>query len=84
MKDVKRFLTELRKELQRGEDYDVEALQMLDELHKDADQITESDGTQIKSMADRVKDLESRFALNHPALERAARELGDALAKMGI
>lgn len=84
MKDVKKFLTELRKELQRGEDYDVEALQMLDELHADADRMAEPDDAHIKSMADRVKVLESRFAANHPALERAARELADALAKMGI
>jgi hypothetical protein len=35
-------------------------------------------------MLDRVKALESRFAATHPVLERTARELADAIAKMGI
>jgi len=84
MKDIRKFLAQLSRELQRGEDFDIEARQILDELHKDVDRIEESDGIQIKPMLDRIKELESRFASNHPALERAARELADALAKMGI
>ena len=49
-----------------------------------ADRLEESGGTDVESMLDRVKELESRFAANHPVLEQTARELADALAKMGI
>ena len=84
MKDIRKFLARLSRELQHREDVDVEARQILDDLHKDVDRIEESGGTQIEPMLDRIKELEARFASNHPALERAARELADALAKMGI
>ncbi len=84
MKDIRKFLAQLSKELQRGEDFDIEARQILDDLHKDVNRIEASGDMQIEPMLDRIKELESRFALNHPALERAARELADALAKMRI
>jgi hypothetical protein len=84
MKDIQKFLEQLSKELQRGEDFDIEARQILDDLHKDVNRIEASGDMQIEPMLDRIKELESRFASNHPALERAARELADALAKMGI
>ncbi len=35
MKDIREFLAQLSKELQRSEDFDIEARQILDELHKD-------------------------------------------------
>jgi hypothetical protein len=84
MKDIRKFLAQLSREMQRGNDFDVESRQILDDLHKDADRIEESGGLHIEPMLDRIKELEARFASNHPALERAARELADALAKMGI
>ena len=84
MKEVNKFLAQLRKELQRGEDFDIEARQLLDELHKDVNRIEDSDGIHIETILDRIKELESKFASNHPALERTARELADAIAKMGI
>lgn len=84
MKDIKKFLAQLSKELQRGEDFDIEARQVLDELHKDAAKIDESGHSFVRPMLDRLSEFESRFASNHPGLERAARELADALAKMGI
>lgn len=84
MKDVRAFLAQLSRELQRGEDFDIEARQILEELNKDADRLEASGGSEFDSMLDRVKELESRFAANHPVLERLARELTDAIAKMGI
>ena len=84
MKDVKKILAELGKELQRGEDFDIDARQVLDDLHKDAARIEESGESYVQPMLDRLNEFESRFASNHPGLERAARELADALAKMGI
>jgi len=84
MKDIRAFLAQLRSELQRGRDVDDEAQQILESLDSDADRLEESGGTDVESMLDRVKELESKFAANHPVLEQTARELADALAKMGI
>ncbi len=84
MKDIRKFLVQLSKELQRGEDFDIEARQILDDLHKDVNRIEASGDIQIEPILDRIKELESRFASNHPVLERTARELADAIAKMGI
>jgi len=84
MKDIRKFLAQLSKELRRGEDFDIEARQILDDLHKDVNRIEASGDLQIEPILDRIKELESRFASNHPVLERTARELADAIAKMGI
>ena len=84
MENIKAVLAQLSKELQRAEDVDIEAREILQELHRDVMQLEESGGTQIQSFLDRVKALESRFAANHPVLERIAGELADAIAKMGI
>ena len=84
MKDIRKFLAQLSKELQRGEDFDIEARQILDDLHKDVNRIEASGDMQIEPILDRIKELESKFASNHPTLERTARELADAIAKMGI
>jgi len=84
MKDIRAFLAQLGKELQRGEDIDKDAHQILENLNSEADRLEESGGTDVESMLNRVKELESKFAANHPVLEQAARELADALAKMGI
>jgi len=70
--------------LQRVEDVDIEAREILRELHRDVEQLEESDSTEIQSLLDRVKALGSRFAATHAVLERTARELADAIAKMGI
>lgn len=84
MKNIRAFLAQLSKELQRAEDVDIEARQILQDLHRDVENLEESDSTQIGSVLDRVKALESKFAANHPVLERTAQELADAIAKMGI
>ncbi len=84
MKDIRAFLAQLGNELKHGKDVDQEVHQILDNLNSDADRLEESGGTDVESMLDRVKELESRFAANHPILEQTARELADALAKMGI
>jgi hypothetical protein len=84
MKDIREFLAQLSKELQRSEDFDIEARKILDDLHKDVDQIEESGERKVQPALDRIKQLEAKFASNHPALERIIRELADAMAKMGI
>ena len=76
MKDIREFLSQLSKELRRSEDFDIEARQILEELHKDADK--------VEPTLDRIKELEAKFASKHPALEQIVRELADTMAKMGI
>jgi len=83
-KNIRAVLAQLNKELQRAEDVDIEARETVQNLHRDVEQLEESNSTEIKWMLDRVKALESRFAATHPVLERMARELGDAIVKMGI
>ncbi len=84
MKNIRAFLAQLSRELQRAEDVDIESRKILQDLHRDVERLEEPDSTEIESLLDRVKALESRFAATHPVLERTARELADAIAKMGI
>ncbi len=84
MKNIRAFLAQLSKELKRAEDVDIEAREILQDLHRDVERLEEPDSTESESLLDRVKALESRFAATHPVLERTARELADAIAKMGI
>jgi hypothetical protein len=84
MKDIRQFLSQLSKELRRSEDFDIEARQILEDLHKDVDKFEESGKRQVEPALGRIKELEAKFASKHPALERIGRELADALAKMGI
>ena len=78
---IRELLTELNKELQATGNIDTETRDLLAQLNDDLDDITEGDGT---SAGDRAKDLESRFAAEHPVAERIAREIADILTKMGI
>jgi len=84
MKNVREFLARLSEELRRNEDFDIETRQLLQELHNDVDRIEAAEDVPIEPVLDRVREIESKFASNHPILERTARELADALAKMGI
>ena len=84
MQNIKAILAQLSQELRRAEDIDIEAREILHKLHQDVDELDESGGTEVETLVDRVKELESRFAASHPVLEKIARELADALAKMGV
>lgn len=75
------LLTELNHELRQAGDVDTETRELLSDLHDDIDRLT---GDTHSSTVDRAKNLESRFAANHPVAERIAREFADVLAKMGI
>ncbi len=78
---ISELLAELNRELQTAGDCDEETRELLRQLNEDADQLSGDGGS---SAIDRAKQLESRFAANHPIAERIARELTDVLAKMGI
>jgi len=80
-KRLSELLTELNRELHGAGDFDEETRELLGRLNDDIDRLT---GDTQSSTLDRAKNLESRFAANHPVAERIARELADVLAKMGI
>ena len=75
------LLAELSTELHNTGEVDDETRRMLGQLHDDIDRLT---GEAHASAVDLAKNLESRFAANHPVAERIAREFADILAKMGI
>ena len=78
---LRELLAELSAELNEASDVDDDTRLLLGELHDDIDRLT---GGEYASAVDRAKNLESRFAANHPVAERIARECADLLAKMGI
>jgi len=78
---LSQLLSELGEELHNAGDVDAETRELLSALHDDIDRLT---GETHPTAVDRAKNLESRFAANHPVAERIAREFADLLAKMGI
>ncbi len=81
---IREVLAELGRELERAENVDADVRQTLQELQQRVDALDQSELPAAESMLDHVKELESKFAASHPVLERIARELVDAVAKMGI
>ena len=80
-KRMRKLLAELNKELHSASDFDPETRELLRQLNEDLDEIA---GDLGDTTLDRAKELESRFAAKHPVAERIARELVDAIGKMGI
>ena len=78
---IRELLAELNRELRGTTDFDPDTRRLLQELNQDLDRLT---GDEELAAADLAKQLESRFAANHPVAERIARELADILAKMGV
>ncbi len=74
------LLKELNQELHDTGDLDGETRELLAQLNDDIERLTGDSQTAL----DRAKHIESRFAADHPVVERIARELADILAKMGI
>jgi DNA repair exonuclease SbcCD ATPase subunit len=80
-KRIRELLAELEKEIQSTQSVDAETRELLRDLDDDIERLT---GDSDSSALDRAKELESRFAAEHPVAERIARELADIIAKMGI
>ncbi len=75
---LKALLKELHQELHQVGEIDPETRKVLTELNADIEDVASM------SAAERARELESRFAAEHPVLERIAREMADLLTKMGI
>jgi len=77
---LNRLLAELKDELGKGDALDDETRVLLGRLNDDIERLT----GETESPTDLARELESRFAAEYPVAERLAREIADALAKMGI
>lgn len=84
IKNMQELLAQLSRELQRAEDVDIDARRELQELHSRAAQLKPNDQTEVDWLQNKVKQVESQFSAEHPTISKIARELADALAKMGI
>ncbi|MGB5247426.1 MAG: DUF4404 family protein [Woeseia sp.] len=84
LKNYQDVLAQLSRELQRAEDVDIDARRELQELHTRAAQVSATDQTEVEWLQNKIKEVETLFAAEHPTIAKIARELADALAKMGI
>ena len=82
--NINEILARLRRELEGVKDLDPDAQRESAKLHRYAAELEDPENTDLDLMLDRAKELEARFAATHPNLERLARELADAIAKMGV
>ena len=83
-RDIREQLSRLAQELDRTNDAGIDATGEIDELHRQVDRLESDGGNEVDFLLDRVKRIESQFAAEHPTVARIARDLADALAKMGI
>jgi Domain of unknown function (DUF4404) len=81
---IQSLLAELREAIDEAPD--AEARQLIEELDADIHEMLEHDfkGHDSGSILERVNELETRFAADHPTLERFLRQIADWLAKMGV
>ena len=84
MQNIRKLLGRIGAELHKADDIDAETHSAVEGLHTDIEQLAGPGNVELEPVLDTVKALESRFAVNHPVLEQMARELADAIAKMGI
>lgn len=78
---LRQLAAQLDRELRRTDDLDPETRALLKKLDDELDEITESGED---SLSGSVREIESRFAAQHPTAARIARDIADMLAKMGI
>lgn len=92
--DIRRALTDLRRQLDSGAPLDPELRSQLADLDRDIHRalaqppLVSEDGTALRSdddpLVDRARDASARLASEHPLIEATLRELVDKLGKMGI
>ena len=85
---IKTLLTELRRALDEapGEAPDEELRRLVADLDADIHVLLDADTPQAGAapLRERARQLEARFAADHPGLERFLREIADWLTKMGV
>lgn len=83
---LRKSLEQLHAELARAPRVDAESRELLRHLSADIDRLVTQPGSQQAgpSHRPRLKELEVRFELEHPALAQTVRELIDTLGKAGL
>lgn len=87
--ELKQSLKRLHSELADTRQVDAELQQLLAVLNRDIENLLEQEEEREADensfgLAGRAQELTARFAVQHPTLEPALRELGRILANMGI
>jgi hypothetical protein len=86
--NLKAHLQSLHQNLAETGELDEEAQELLRQLDRDIKQLLEKREGEVAvdtyGLAERTQELSARFAVEHPRLEPALRELGNILASMGI
>lgn len=83
-KRIHDILERLSRELHSVDDIDSESRKKIRELQAQVEKLDNDEESDASWLWDEAKELESWFAARYPTLERIARELADAIAKMGI
>lgn len=88
--NLKASLKTLHSHLAKAGPIDEELQDLLRQLDGDIKQLLEQraegdgDETTTYGLAERTQEISAKFAVKHPTLEPALRELGTILANMGI
>jgi hypothetical protein len=80
---IKRLLAELHEALP-GADIDAETRQLVKLLDADIHALAEPSAEEVSPIVEQARELETKFAAEHPALQGFLRELIDVLTKMGV
>lgn len=80
---LKMLASELLKELRNADTPDDEAIELLQNLETDVQDIIDRRQSS-NEITDLLINLESRFAVDHPVAERTIRDIVDTLNKIGI
>ncbi|GAB2990196.1 DUF4404 family protein [Psychrosphaera aestuarii] len=83
--DLVDSLAKLHAELETSKDVDPQTLSQVRELDKQMHEMIKSNELKAEeTMLSQLLALETRFASEHPTLERITREVIDRLAMMGV
>ena len=86
-KDIKSTIRDLHENLEKAGPIDPETRELLSQLDRDLHHLLESDGRgdrEEDGLQERLEALAADFDSRHPQLSAVLRELGVALARVGI
>lgn len=81
---IQQLLADLHEEIRVGGANDAETRSMLEALDTDIHALLADESNKSENLLERAKQLETRFAANHPVAERFTQEVIEILVKMGL
>jgi hypothetical protein len=83
---LKALLAQLHDALEQTEDLDSDTLEQVRELDDEIARLLDPEFPEDESgpVIDKAREVEARFAVDHPVAVRFLREIMDSLAKVGI